>query len=196
MVFQIGNNSQNQLNIKTLAVDTNILLWMFYGNSMYAQAYQKNIYPDFLVKMISNKACKIYTTIFNICELCNVIEKTEYELYLQENNLKQEDFNKKRYRQIVEEREKIKKIIKLSYDQISQVIEIESYNVDEEFILEYIEKYVEHKYDIFDFALIKFCEENEIKYLLTDDSDFISTIEEMNINIITANKKRNTSDNE
>ena len=76
MVFQIGNNSQNQLNIKTLAVDTNILLWMFYGNSMYAQAYQKNIYPDFLAKMISNKACKIYTTIFNICELCNVIEKT------------------------------------------------------------------------------------------------------------------------
>lgn len=192
MVFQIDKGSQIKLNIKSLAIDTNILLWTFYGNVIYAQAYQKNIYPDFLSKMIENQGCKIYTTIFNICELCNVIEKNEYELYLQENNLNQEDFNRKQYRQIISERERIKEIIKLLYEQISQVVEIKAYNIDESFILEYMEKYAEHRYDIFDFALIKFCKENEIKYLLTDDSDFICTLEDVNdINIITANKKYN-----
>lgn len=182
-------NSEIRFNIKALAVDTNILLWTFYENTIYIQSYQKNIYPSFLEKAIENKKCHIYTTIYNICELFNVIEKNEYELYIKNNSLVPEEFSKKQYRKIIEERKKLQAIFKLLYEQISNCMEIVEYNIDENVINEYNDKYHEHRYDIFDFALIKFCKDNNIDYVLTDDSDFTSYDEYVeNIKIMTANK--------
>lgn len=189
MIISIGNNAL-KLNTKSIAVDTNVLLWTFYGNITYSKSYQKNIYPNFLGDAIENKQCKIYTTMHNICELYNVIEKNEYELYLKKNSLKEEEFNKKQYRAIITEREKIQKMFKLLYNQISQCIEIIEYNLDDKVITEYTDIYNLHRYDMFDFILLKFCKDNNINHILTDDADFISYIDYIkNINIITANKK-------
>ena len=182
-------NSQIKLNIKAIAVDTNVLLWTFYGNATYSQAYQKNIYPTFLESLIEDKKCKIYTTIYNICELFNVVEKNEYDLYLQRNCLNAESFSKKQYRKNVTEREKIKKILELLYNQISNCMNIVEYNITENNIDEYKENYEKHSYDVFDFALLKYCKEKDIIYVLTDDSDFASYEEyEKNIKIMTANR--------
>lgn len=53
-----------------------------------------------------------------------------------------------------------------------------------------MKKYIEHRYNIFDFVLVKFCKENNIKYLVTDDSDFMFTLENVkDISTITANRK-------
>ena len=188
LIIAIENNSI-KFNIKALAVDTNILLWTFYGNTTYIQSYQKIIYPNFLSDMIENKGCKIYTTIYNICELFNVIEKNEYELYMKNNDLEPENFNKKQYRTIIEEREKLQKTFDLLYTQISQCIEVIEYQINEHIIKQYNENYKEHRYDIFDFTLLKFCKENNIEYVLTDDSDFGSYKEYINdMKIITANR--------
>lgn len=188
MIISIENNSM-KLNIKALAVDTNILLWTFYGNTTYVQAYQKSIYPSFLSDVIEKKGCKVYTTIYNICELFNVIEKNEYELYMKNNSLIPDNFNKKQYRAITEEREKLKRIFELLYSQISKCMEIIEYQINEDIIKQYNENYKEHRYDIFDFALLKFCKENHIGYVITDDSDFGSYKEYINdMKIITANR--------
>lgn len=189
MIIPISNN-RLKLNAKSIAVDTNVLLWTFYGNTTYIQAYQKNMYPTFLVEAIENKQCKIYTTMYNICELFNVIEKNEYELYIKTNSLKQEEFTKKQYRSIITEREKLKRMFELLYKQISQCINIMDYNIDDKSIKEYTNIYNLHRYDIFDFSLLKFCKENNIKHILTDDADFTSYMDFINnINIITANRK-------
>ena len=47
-----------KLNTKKLAVDTNVLLWTFYENTTYIQAYQKEYYPEFLENAIGE--CLIY----------------------------------------------------------------------------------------------------------------------------------------
>jgi len=52
-------NTQMKLNTKKLAVDTNVLLWTFYENTTYIQAYQKEYYPVFLANAIENGRCKI-----------------------------------------------------------------------------------------------------------------------------------------
>ncbi len=188
MIISIEKNLI-KFNIRTLAVDTNILLWTFYGNTTYVQAYQKNIYPTFLEKAIERRGCKIYTTIYNIFELFNVIEKNEYELYIKNHSIKPEELNKKQYRAITEERERLQKAFKLLYSQISQCIEIVEYQINKDILKEYNDNYHKHKYDIFDFALLKFCKDNNIEYVLTDDSDFTSNEEYISdIKIMTANR--------
>ena len=188
MIISIENNLI-KFNIKALAVDTNVLLWTFYGNTTYVQAYQKSIYPTFLENVIERRGCKIYTTIYNICELFNVIEKNEYELYMKNHSINPEDLNKKQYRAIIEERERLQKIFKLLYNQISQCMEIVEYQINQDTLKEYNDNYEQHRYDIFDFALLKFCKENNIEYVLTDDSDFASYEDYIsNMKIMTANR--------
>ena len=188
MIIQIEKSSI-RFNMKSLAVDTNILLWAFYGKTTYSQSYQKDTYPTFLAEAIEKRNCKIYTTIYNICELFNVIEKNEYDLYLKNHSLEQQDFNKKQYRAIIEEREKLQKAFSLLYNQISNCMEIIEYQISEDVLKEYNKDYKEHRYDIFDFTLLRFCKENNIEYVLTDDSDFASYKDYINdMKIITANR--------
>ncbi len=188
MIIHISDSTA-KLNIKKIAIDTNILCWCFYGNIIYTYTYQKNIYPTFFEKLIKDKNCKIYTTMYNICELFNVIEKNEYELYLQQNNLEQNSFSKKKYRNINSERTKIKKTMQLIFNQIKSCINIEEQQINEEKLKEYINSYERHHYDIFDYTLVEYCANNDIPYILTDDIDFSnSKIDGKDINIITANK--------
>ncbi len=188
MIIPINNNS-TKINIKKLAVDTNILLWTFYENTTYVQSYQKNIYPTFLSNIIEKNKCKVYTTVYNICELFNVIEKNEYELYIRNNCLTLESFNKKQYRAIKEERDRLQRTFDLLYNQISNCMEIIEFQINQSIIEEYIQTYKEHRYDIFDFVLLKFCKECNIKNILTDDVDFGSYQEYIkDLKIITANR--------
>lgn len=189
MIIPIQTNTAS-LNIKSLAIDTNILLWTFYGKISYTQSYQKKSYPSFVAKLIENKSCKLYTTLYNICELFNIIEKNEYDLYLESNGLSSDIFSKKQYRDLSDERQKVQSALQLIYSQINNCIEIEEFNINNTFIGEYRDNFIEHKYDVFDFALIDFCNKNKIEFILTDDSDFGGNNKYINqINIITANKK-------
>lgn len=188
MIIQIGKN-KNNIRLNKIAIDTNILLWTFYSNATLVESYQKNIYPNFLSKAIENKTCSIYTTTYNITELYNVIEKTEYELYLKNNNLSERELSRKQYRDIYTERKKIQRELKVIYDQISNCINIEEYVINKNFLNEYQKKYDIHRYDVFDFSLIRYCQDNGINNILTDDKDFCSYKEILTtITILTANK--------
>lgn len=179
----------SKIKIKNIAVDTNILLWTFYGKTTYVQSYQKKIYPSFLAKLIQDKSCKIYTTTLNIAELYNVIEKNEYELYLDRNKLKENEFTRKQYRKIQAERKMIKEELDLIYNQVKKCMNISEYVISNETLLEFQNDYDNHKYDMNDFSLIKFCLDNDIKNILTDDKDFNSNLKMLNsINIYSANK--------
>lgn len=190
MIYRL-KSSLSILTPKTsIAIDTNILLWTFYDNTSYTnvQNYQKNIYPAFLTNALMDKRNKLYTTTSNIFEMFNIIENIEYKIYLIQNNLLENDFKKKDFRKISEERAKLKEKFDLLYKQISTAIQILASNNNNIFLEDYICNFEKHKYDIFDFSLLKCCLENNISYILTDDSDFSSDSYLMKkINIITAN---------
>lgn len=174
----------------TIAVDTNVLLWTFYQNITYANAYQKNIYSDFLSNIIRDKHCSIHTTIFNIFEIFNVIENTEYEIYVSNNKLDKDRFKKKDYRKLTLERNKNKEQLDLIYRQISECMSIDNCDFTEYSLIEYKDNFNNHMYDIFDFSLLKFCRNKKINYILTDDADFTSykTFTDK-MNFLTANNR-------
>lgn len=196
MIYKINDKNISNLTLfsktTSVALDTNVLLWNFYGNITYSSEYQKDIYQLLFSKIIDIKGCKIYTTTINIFEVFNVIEKTEYKLYLNDNKLDAQSFTLKQYRQISEEREKIKNMCDLILKQISECMEIIETSIHTDDIIEFNEHFTTHKYDIFDFSLLKFTKENNIDYLLTDDKDFSTgsyLIDQ--INIMTANRNLN-----
>lgn len=192
MVYHLKDTISVLTPKTSIAVDTNILLWTFYDNISYIRNYQKNIYPTFLEKTLMDKRNKIYTTILNIFEMFNIIEDTEYKIYLKLNNLSEKNFKKKDFRKIDVEKLKIKNKFKLLYNQISASIKILDYNTNNLFLNDYMDNFEQHKYDIFDFSLIKCCIEYNISFILTDDSDFSTNSYLMNkLNIITANSNLN-----
>lgn len=156
-----------------IALDTNILLWVFYERISFSTNYQKEIYPDFVEHLLKKEYNNtLYTTIYNILEAFSVIENNEYEIYLTENNFDKTTFSKKDYRLIEDERNKIKSILSLFYELVSNAIEITENQITKVDLIEFYDTYTEQYLDPNDFALIKICNENNFNYLLTDDADF------------------------
>lgn len=194
MVYHLKNTLSAITPKTSIAVDTNILLWTFYDNISYTnvQNYQKNIYPQFLTTVLLDKRNKLYTTISNIFEMFNIIENIEYRIYLEQNNLSEINVKKKDFRKINEERGKLKEKLNLLYKQISTAIQILDSDTNKNFLENYMFNFEKHKYDIYDFSLINTCIKNNIKNVLTDDSDFSSYSYLINnLNIITANNNLN-----
>ena len=125
MIYRITDKNIESLTFfskyNSVVIDSNVLLWNFYGNISYSSDYQKNIYQPLLSKIISIDGCKIYTTSINIFEIFNVVEKTEYKIYLSTSSKTENMTTLKQYRQIPKERERIKNICSLILKQISNV---------------------------------------------------------------------------
>lgn len=180
--------STSNITKSKILLDTNILLWVFYERISLSKSYQKLIYPSFvetLLKKDSNNV--LYTTIYNILEAFSVIENNEYEIYLTENSLDKKIFSKKNYRLIQLEREKIKSILGLFFEQLSNALEITETQISKTDLIEFYDTYTEQYLDSNDFALIKICNEGDFDYLLTDDADFKTYSNECNFTLITAN---------
>lgn len=193
MIYHIKTSNINNFSMfsktKSIAIDTNVLLWTFYSNISFSSGYQKKIYPSLLTKILNIKGCKIYTTAVNLFEIFNVVEKTEYEIYLKLNNINSSKLTLKQYRNIESERNKLKNTCELIFKQISQFIDIVDLELTNFDLQNFNLNYTNHKYDIFDYTLVKFAKENNVDYILTDDKDFSTGSYLLDgINIMTANK--------
>lgn len=173
-----------------IVVDTNVLLWWFYGKVTFVEkdGYKdsKDAYQKFLKLVAKNKqVLKLYTSAVNICEAYHVIEKTELDIYnnrIVGTQLKLKDFrNSEANRKIIHEE------IKQFYQNLSKLIDICDYNFSKPLINCYRKNYIELHYDAFDNALLDFCIKNQADFLLTDDIDFICVQDK--IKLLTANKK-------
>ncbi|MBW4450215.1 MAG: hypothetical protein KME38_26155 [Spirirestis rafaelensis WJT71-NPBG6] len=64
-------------------VDTNVWFWQTYTNAGFgAKPYQIKNYPNYLKLALSNRATLSYSGLI-LAELAHIIEKTEYEIYIQ-----------------------------------------------------------------------------------------------------------------
>ncbi len=151
------------------ALDTNVLLWTFYSRATITKSYQRLVYPNFIAKLISN-GNKIYVLGNNLNEMMHVIERNEYEIYVQGNSSK---IGLKQYRRNSKCRAFIQNEITLIINQLKSIPNIDL--VDSKFLTTDIDRfttdYLLHQCDFFDFLLIDFCNQHNCA-VITDDKDF------------------------
>ena len=175
-VYNLSDVDLNEIKDDTFALDTNVLYWVFYGNATYSRAYQKK-YQEIISNLI-NSNHRLMTTTININELFNLVEKNNLILYNKQNGT---DIKIKAYRRMKDEREKTQKELLLILQQISACMEIKEENFSMDILSEFANLYKEHKYDCFDFALVKSCCNCDINKIITDDKDFVSSQEKIKI---------------
>ncbi|MBO5168991.1 MAG: PIN domain-containing protein [Phascolarctobacterium sp.] len=175
--------------VRHIAIDTNVLLWMFYGNVSYvgnARTQQKD-YQKVLKTFLSNKnVFKLHTTGINVNEALHVIEKTECEIYNQ-SIVNGFELTVKDFRNIPQNKINLQKTFKLFWQQIVRLIKIENVSLTKDMVRDYIIQYDRQNYDSLDFALVRWCQENSINVIMTDDIDFVGN--DIGIEILTANPK-------
>lgn len=174
-------------NKKIFCLDTNVLYWYCYPrySNLISKKRVKEIRPyyDFVDLLVEN-GNKLVTSIYNVSELLNIIEKHEYEIY---QELHQDiEYTLKDMREMPEEREKLKSIMKVALNNVYTTCEVIEFDFSKEMLEKYVDDLVLHRCDVFDYVIInKHMEENRIG-LITDDYDF-SSIKE--IEIFTINSK-------
>jgi len=167
-IWNIKSPNINSLNIPHLILDTNVLLDVFYSNSGKNSTDREKIYQNFITKCISKKI-PLYTTELNIYECFHVIESINKELYDNSLSIKQ-------YHKIKSETEKVHKDFKILYESIKKTLKILPASLSDVQISEYIDS-TNLYLDLYDFALLKIAEENNIKFILTNDPDFWGNME-------------------
>lgn len=157
-----------------IAVDTQIIYWVFYADDNFLieeKPRQISEYSSYIKKLLGN-GNKIVVFGGVLLELFKIIEINEYKIYLDLNGKKEDELKLKDYREIKKERELVKQKLDIAYKQLKQFGELVYDPIDSETYKKFIESFDCHKSDFVDFALLKFCEKNDISYILTDDKDF------------------------
>lgn len=183
----INIESQLDTNVRgsKFVLDTNILYWMFYDRCSYSHAPSQKKYSSIVTKL------KMYNQLFvsplSLYELFVIIEKNEYRLYCMENGYSEEEYRLKEYRKIQQERKRLQDTLELTYKQINQFTKILPQNLTKDKVLNTAQNFSTHKLDVFDQTLISFCKENSIHNIITDDGDYATTLDV--VNVYTANQR-------
>ncbi len=171
----------------TFFVDTNV--WYNYATSFtsLSNSYQSKYYPAYLSKMHNAKS-KIFRSELILVELSNVIEKSLYKIFLEENSLSPDNLSLKEFRyDYPEERGNFIDDLCLSWDSVRDISESFDSVIDES-VSKFIIKEVFNSYlDGYDLLYLDLIEKNMDKScILTDDKDFATV---PGITVFTANNK-------
>lgn len=167
-------------------VDTNVWFWITYAasNEMYKSSgswrYQSEAYPQFIEKILDAGA-KLYHCPLTFSELANVIEKTEYELVYPDQDISRKDF-----RCIAEKRVKVLKEIEEAWENIKSMSTCIDIKLTDEYVQRSLVYLKASKLDSYDAFYCELMQKENIKNIITDDSDFIDVKEKA---IYTANNK-------
>lgn len=182
-VFNIESELSTRISGEKFAVDTNVLYWTFYEKSAYSTEVRKKTYPNAVTNLKLHN--QIYVSPLCLYELFVIIEKNEYKIYCDQQK-KDENFKLKDYREILAEREKVGKILEITYKNIRNFATILPQKIDKERVGDLATSFAKDKLDVFDKTLAVFCRENDIKNIITDDRDYRTVIDELNV--YTANR--------
>ncbi|MFM7409040.1 MAG: hypothetical protein ACKO3K_20865 [Cuspidothrix sp.] len=82
-IIDIKTDTPQQSDI--FFVDTNVWFWQTYTNAVFtAKRHQITDYPNYINKTLQNGATLTYYGL-TLAELAHIIEKTEYDIYVQSN---------------------------------------------------------------------------------------------------------------
>lgn len=171
---------------KVFCLDTNVLYWYTYpryGTVKSGVINQAQVYYDFVDKLVSD-GNPLYTSVYNISELLNVIEKNEYDIYTTMHP--EIPLTKKDYRRILTERESLKRIMKTTLANVKAICKVIDFEFSSKTMDLFVANLSDHRCDVFDYLILNhYVEINELN-ILSDDNDF-ATFE--GINLYTANTK-------
>ncbi|MEY8379291.1 hypothetical protein AALD22_26810 [Lachnospiraceae bacterium 56-18] len=168
-------------NTRPYFLDTNVLYWYTYPRIISALPRNAEVYYDFIDSLVAG-GNPLYTSIYNLTELLNVIEKNEYELY---SKLHPElPYTKKDYRKISDERKALKTTLSTSLENVKAICSVLSFQFELKTLDSFVTQLSEHRCDIFDYAILRNCIADGKINIISDDNDF-STME--SINLYTAN---------
>jgi PIN domain. len=165
-------------------LDTNVLYW--YTNPRVSTVKDlprhAQIYYTFIDKLTA-MGSPLTTSIYNLTELLNVIEKNEFDIYI---NLHPDEnyINKKDYRRMTNERSRLQNIMKTTLNNVFSICKIVEFPFELKQINDFANTLKEHRCDVFDYMVLQNCVKNQTINIISDDNDF-STYN--NIKLFTAN---------
>jgi len=180
MVYNIASQMNMNISQSKFVVDTNVLYWMFYGNCTYSNEKRQKMYPNALIDL-KLKNNSLYTPATCLFELFSIIEKNEYRVYCAQQGLSEKYFKLKDYRNLPEERERVAKVIDITYKNIKSFLKIIEQTITKEQLTNMAEQFGAHVLDVYDRALVDFCVANGIQNIVTDDQDYRSANKQLNI---------------
>lgn len=184
-IFDLYNLDVSTIDLtKDYIVDTNVLYKVYYSkyppNQLDGQKYSKFI--EFLLE----KNVSLYTTTYNIAELFYLIEKAEYECYLEDNKLTKKAFSSKDFRKLTKQKEDIQTELDLVLLQISSMFEVEEISTKLNILQSFADNYKYIYCDNYDYSVISHFQEQGKVDFISHDIDFAYT---SGINLYTMNKK-------
>lgn len=168
-------------NTRPYFLDTNVLYWYTYPRIVNKLPKNAEVYYNFVDSLVA-AGNPLYTSIYNLTELLNVIEKNEYELYTKIHS--EIPYTKKDYRKISKERSALKNILSTSLENVKAICNIVTFHFELKTLDDFVIQLSGHRCDIFDYAILKNCIADDKLNIISDDNDF-STME--TINLYTAN---------
>lgn len=174
-------------NKKVFCLDTNTLYWYCYPRySNIISSRRKNEirpYYEFIDKLVQN-GNTIITSIYNVSEFLNVIEKNECDIYQQMNPGM--PIHIKDLRKMPEERKKLRQIMNVALNNVRSICKVVGFEISFSHLEYFVHELENHECDLFDYIIIKDHLDNERWSIVTDDGDFFSVD---NVEIYTANEK-------
>ncbi|WP_181044558.1 type II toxin-antitoxin system VapC family toxin [Aliivibrio sifiae] len=168
-------------------IDTNVWFWLTYAASNEIQTqnapirYQLEAYPNFIEKILDEGA-NIYHSPLALSELANIIERTEYDIYLSNHSV---HLTRKQFRKETEHRKKVMQEVSNAWQQITQMSETLDITLNKELSTKALTTLSEHQLDAYDAFYIESMSRYNVTNIVTDDSDFNG----LDISLYTANNQ-------
>lgn len=157
-------------------VDTNVWFWFTYcaskeiNTSHKPKRYQVEKYPQFIEKALDVGA-KLFHCALVFSELANVIEKTEYEIFLSRKSCR--DISRKKFRAMPEERGKVVNEIKIAWTSVNSVSTCIDVNLNQKIVSPTLACLEAAPLDPYDALYLQVMSSQGISQLVTDDRDFL-----------------------
>ena len=172
-------------NTRNFFLDTNVLYWYTYPRFLESGKLTTTaqIYYNF-IDSLTAAGNPLITSVYNLTELLNVIEKNEFDIYC---HLHPDlPITRKDFRKMSSERREVGKIMQTALNNVKELCTVVDFNFSQTAVNSFANTFTNHRCDVFDYAILNNCINSQFLNIISDDSDF-STMEK--ITLYTANEK-------
>ena len=172
-------------NTRNFFLDTNVLYWYTYPRFLESGQLTTTaqIYYNF-IDSLTAAGNPLITSVYNLTELLNVIEKNEFDIYC---HLHPDlPITRKDFRKMSSERREVGKIMQTALNNVKELCTVVDFNFSQTPVNSFANTFTNHRCDVFDYAILNNCINSQFLNIISDDSDF-STMEK--ITLYTANEK-------
>ncbi|RHP47808.1 PIN domain-containing protein [Clostridiaceae bacterium AF31-3BH] len=172
-------------NTRNFFLDTNVLYWYTYPRFLESGQLTTTaqIYYNF-IDSLTAAGNPLITSVYNLTELLNVIEKNEFDIYC---HLHPDlPITRKDFRKMSSERREVGKIMQTALNNVKELCTVVDFNFSQTAVNSFANTFTNHRCDVFDYAILNNCINSQFLNIISDDSDF-STMEK--ITLYTANEK-------